>query len=135
MTLTRDEILAKRSAAVRESLEIPELGGSVLIKALTLREVAEFQRTQKATSNLDILYPKIISIGCVGEDGNPLFVGEDIKLLTELPWTAMDALATAILRLNKMTGESDANGKPAGPKDSSPTSDSATDSPPSSTAA
>lgn len=135
MTLTRDEILAKRAAS-RESIEIPDLGGSVLIKRLTLQEVSSFQRTQKAANgDLAVLYPKIISIGCVGEDGIPLFVGEDIKLITELPFAAMDALATAILRLNKMTGEADASGQPAAPKDSSPTSDSGTDSPPSSTAA
>ena len=127
MTLTRDEILAKRSAAVRESLEVPELGGSVFIKVLMLREVADFQRTQKASSDLAILYPKIISIGCVGEDGNPLFVGEDIKLLAELPWPATDAIATAILKLNKMAGEAEANGQPPAPKGSSPTNGFATD--------
>ncbi len=105
MTLTRDQILAKRTELPRETVEIPELGGAVMVRTLTLKEVREIQKAQQASKEPLSIYPKIVALGCVDGAGQPLFVGEDIKLIDDLPWAATDAIAKAVLRLNKMTGE------------------------------
>lgn len=105
MTLSRDEIIAKRAQLPRESVEVPELGGSVLIRTLTLHEVSEVQKAQKSSKEPLSSYPKLVALACIKEDGTPLFVGEDIKLIDELPWPVVDAIATAVLKLNRMLGD------------------------------
>lgn len=116
MTLTRDQIFAKRVELARQSVEIPELGGCVMIRTLTLKEVREIQKAQQISKEPLSIYPRLVSMGCVDDDGKQLFVGEDIKLIDDLPWAATDAIAKAVLRLNKMTGEDEENGNGV-PKD------------------
>lgn len=112
MILTRDQILAKRSELPRESVPIPELGGDVLIRILTLKEVREIQKAQSVSKEPLSIYPRLVALGCVNDDGSPVFVGEDVKLIDELPWAATDAIAKAVLRINKMVEEESANGVP-----------------------
>lgn len=116
MTLTRDDIFAKRLDLPMTTVDIPELGGSVTIRTLTLKEVREINKLQRSTTEPLSIYPRIVAIGCVDESGKPLFVGEDIKMIDDLPWAATDAIATALLRFNKMAGkeddESNGNGVP-----------------------
>jgi hypothetical protein len=118
MTLTREQILAKRSTLARESVEVPDLDGSVLIRVLTLKEVGEIQKAQKAEPDPLKLYPRLVSLACVNEDGSPLFVGEDVALVGDLPWPAVDLIARAVLRVSKMTEDE-------APKASAPTNGSA----------
>jgi hypothetical protein len=112
-TLSRDQILAKRAELPREEIEVPELGGSVLVRVLTLKEVGEINKARKASADPINVYPKVISLGCINEDSSPVFAGEDIKLIDSLPWPAVDAIAMAILRINKMLPE-DAEPKKSG---------------------
>ena len=49
------------------------------------------------------LYPSVI--GC-DEAGRALFKGEDVKAIESLPWPAVDVIARAILKFNRM-GEDD----------------------------
>jgi hypothetical protein len=109
LTLTRDQILAKRAELARQAVDVPELGGEVMIRTLTLKEVREIQKAQQATKEPLAIYPRVVAMGCVDESGQQLFVGEDIKLIDDLPWAATDAIAKAVLRFNKMTGEEEEN--------------------------
>jgi hypothetical protein len=102
VTLTRDQIFAKRIDLPRETVSIPELGGDVMIRTLTLKEVREIQKLQKASNEPLSIYPRIVAMACIDETGQPLFVGEDVKAIDDLPWPATDAIAKAVLKLNKM---------------------------------
>jgi hypothetical protein len=102
MTLTRDEILARRKALTRESVEVPDLGGSVAVRVLTLGEVHEIQKLQKSDPDPMSLYPKLVSMATVNEDGSPLFPGADVELVKDLPWPAVDTIARAIMRISKL---------------------------------
>lgn len=113
-TLTRDQILARRAELPREEVEVPELGGSVLVRVLTLKEVGEINKAQKVSTDPINMYPKMLALGCVNEDGSPMFAGEDIRLIDDLPWAAVNDIATAVLRINKMLPE-DAVPKKSGP--------------------
>jgi len=118
MTLTRDEILARRAELPRETVDIPQLGGSVTVRGLMLKEVREFQNLQKASGEALSVYPRIVAWGCIGENGQPLFVGEDIKLIDELPFGAIEAIVKVVLRLSKIGDEEEARpGENGVPKD------------------
>lgn len=129
MALTRDQIFAARSRVQTREVDVPELGGSVLIRIVSLAEMAEVQRApQNGRPETDAmrLYPKLIALACCNEDGTPLFVGEDVKLLGTLPWHATDTLARAILKFNRVgdeDGKKDRDGEGGedeGPKASTP---------------
>lgn len=108
MPLTRDQIFASRAKFPTIPVDVPELGGEVLIRVVSLAEMSEVQRSPmngKAETDAIKLYPKLIAMACVNEDGTPLFVGEDVKLLGTLPWHATDTLARAILKFNRVGEE------------------------------
>lgn len=106
MTLTRDQILARRAALHREEVEVPDLGGSVFVRVMTLREVEQIKAIQKTSGGDGLrMYAKIAELTCVDETGAPLFVGEDVKLLNELPYGALDTITRAALRINRMTDD------------------------------
>jgi hypothetical protein len=105
MNLTLEEIRQARQSLRRESIEVPELGGSVLLRVLTLREVEEIKRAQKPGDDPLKIYPKLVAAACVNDDGSQLFAGEDARLVSELPWPAVDAIARAVIRINGMSGK------------------------------
>lgn len=103
MPLSRDQILVNRRELPRQEIDVPELGGSVLIRTLMLREISEIQKAQKANKDNSLkIYPLLLAIACITEDGKPLFVGDDVKLIDELPWPAVESIGEAIMDLNKM---------------------------------
>lgn len=121
MTLTRDEILKKRAELARQPVEVAELGGPVLIRAMTLKEVSAAQKAARATTEPLALYPRLIAVACINDDGSPLFVGEDVRLIDDLPFAALDTLARAIITMNRMDEASQA------PKPSTPMNGSSID--------
>lgn len=117
-SLTRDEILALRAALPRRPVDVPEFG-TVEIRTLTLKEVGEIQRKQKEYQGEPLkMYPDLIRAACVDDAGQPLFVAADADLIESLPWTAVDALATAILKFNRMAGDDSPKAPSAAPNGS-----------------
>lgn len=102
MALTRDEIFARRSSLPTEEVEVPELGGAVRIRHLTLAEVEEIKRIQKNASDPIKMYLPIVEKSCVNGDGTQLFVGEDVRLIHTLPWAAIEAIVEASMKLSKL---------------------------------
>jgi hypothetical protein len=113
MPLNREQLLAGRGRYPTEAVECPELGGAVLVRVLTLGEVEEIKQFQAAEPEPLKLYPKMVAMAAVAEDGSPLFPGEDAKMITGLPWPAVDRLARAILKLNGMSPEENGEAKKA----------------------
>jgi hypothetical protein len=113
MALTREEIFARRSALPTEEVEVPELGGTVRIRLLTLAEVEEIKRVQKSAADPIKIYVPIVEKSCVNEDGTSTFVGEDLKLIPTLPWAALERIVEASMKLSKLVQE----GNGQAPKD------------------
>jgi hypothetical protein len=105
MTLTRDEILARRASLPTELVEVPELDGTVRIRLLTLAEVEEIKRIGKNASDPVKIYLPIVEKSCVNDDGTQLFVGEDVKLMATLPWAALERIVEASMKLSRMITE------------------------------
>lgn len=112
MILTRDQILAASRDYPYEDVEIPELKGTVRIRVLNLEEVEAVKKNTKPNEEPLNLYPRLIAQAVIDENGNPLFTGEDIKLIRTVLWPAADRMAREILRINKMIANPEDNGGP-----------------------
>jgi hypothetical protein len=115
--LSRDQILAADDIAF-EAVEVPEWGGTVRVKALTIPEFSEFQAATVAASkgkkfdaesgSLDTL-AYLATLGMVDEAGARLFSKEDVIALASKSMSALIRVASAVARLTKMR-ESDLAG-------------------------
>lgn len=103
MPLSIEQIRAARNAAPKLAVPVPDLGGEVTVRALTLREVREIQDYQgkPATKPVDVTR-KIVELAACNEDGSPLFVGEDKALIDTLTWGTIQAISDAAMELSGM---------------------------------
>jgi hypothetical protein len=112
MPLTRDQVFALRASLPTEDVEVPELGGTIRIRLLTLAEVQAILQIPKTPAENAKMYVPIVEKSCVNEDGTQMFVGEDVKQIGSLPWGVIEAIVKAAMRHNKMAPEE--NGAPKG---------------------
>jgi len=107
--LTRDDILGADDIE-RETVEVPEWGGEVLVRGLTAQQYIgmgfdlrdeEGLNTEKAQE----MMPKIVSLGVIDENGDCLFTVGDIKTLGRKSFGPIERISTTILRLSGLTTE------------------------------
>ena len=107
--LTREEIFAAEPALPTETVEVPEWGGSVIVRGLTGsgRDAFEAtlikQRGRKQESNLENFRAKLIVRSVVDEKGNLLFGERDIRALGEKSAIALERVYEVAQRLSKLT--------------------------------
>lgn len=108
--LSRDSILG-RSVLKRKEIEVPELGGTLIIRELNGTQGADFQRRSlevvdgrtatirdaAALANLNAL---VIVWSAITEDGQPLFTKNDIPALNELGSSFLDLVGNEVLKLS-----------------------------------
>jgi hypothetical protein len=111
VTLNREQILAVRAALPREAVDVPELGGTVYVRALTLKEVGDIQTAQKTLTDPLLMHPKLVILAIVDEAGAPLFGPADADAVASLPWPALKLMVDAIMRINRM-GPDDPKDRP-----------------------
>lgn len=103
VALSRDEILSAKDARLKE-IEIPQWGGSVMIKTMTAGEKGKFEQ-KMLNKNLD--YSKVLSeyaaIIVCDEEGNSLFTPKDIEALANKSSAAMQKIFDAGQELNNVT--------------------------------
>lgn len=93
--LDRDAILNAPDLDVKE-VEVPEWGGTVLIKPLSGRERDAYEQSNlKQTSkgsrlNLENARARLVSLCVVDEQGNKLFTKDDVKQLGKKSAAALD---------------------------------------------
>lgn len=86
-TLSKAALLAAANQTKLEPLELPELGGTVYVKAMTAGEREQFE--QDMTSN-DLVKSKkvratVFANSVTDENGNRLFTPDDIDSINSLP--------------------------------------------------
>jgi hypothetical protein len=100
--LSRDVILGSSDIQVEE-LEVPEWGGSVLVRELTTAEVENFSiRTSNAQGQLDItrmsgLRAEVVSWALVDEEGNQLLHKKDAEALQKKSHQVIDRIFNEVL--------------------------------------
>lgn len=121
--LTRDVILAAQGFKTEE-IEVPEWGGSVLVRALSAVEVSSvglgiiatdessdrLTITSKEGNTIDIakaidLYPKIVAYALVDGEGNQLLSEKDARSLSMASQDAMQRIVNVALRLSGLTAD------------------------------
>jgi hypothetical protein len=103
--LTRDAILAAASLKT-EKVDVPEWGGTVLVRELRGRERDEWeaslavQRGSKMVPDVANMRAKLVARSVVGEDLEPLFTQQDVAALGELSAAALERVFNVASRLS-----------------------------------
>jgi len=111
MRLSRDDVL-KAEDLTTEEVEVPEWGGSVLVRGLTGRERDEFEVSMAVRHGGQMVQDytntraKLAARCIVDEDGQRLFTDSDVAALGEKSAAAMDRIFTVASRLSGL-GETD----------------------------
>ncbi len=110
MTLTKQQILST-SPRLKE-VEVPEWGGSVFIRPLTIHEqakLADLGTKYEKSSVVDRMKNctlRLVQWSACDEQGNPLFEAGDLEPLMSKAASAFLRLQDAILALSGLTEES-----------------------------
>lgn len=105
--LTRDAILSAEDLRT-ETVEVPEWGGTVMVRELSAKERDEYETSIVSVkgTKLDIdpvnMRAKLVSMGCVDEDGNRLFTLDDAEDLGKKSSTALDRIYDKIQEISGM---------------------------------
>lgn len=106
--LTREQILEADDLPTEE-LEVPEWGGTVVLRALNGEQREEIEvRSHKAKATGDALGWKglkalVATYVVVDEAGKPLFTAKDVASLAKKSSTVLDRIFERVLTMNGMT--------------------------------
>ena len=95
----------------RETVAVPELGGSVTVKEMSAKERDAFESfvlSKRDSSGAIIgMRSKLIALTCINEDGSPMFNSKDIAELDNLPASVADRICDVARRLNGMGADAE----------------------------
>lgn len=111
--LGRDIFREKRPRR-RVVLEIPELGGTVIVQAMNAREKGEYEaqfltakgELRKSTARARELLAIEV---CVDEEGNKLFTPDDLEMLGNVDANILDRINKANLELSDINKDNSKN--------------------------
>ena len=106
MTLSRDQIL-EASDLKSEAVEVPEWGGSVLVRTMTGTDRDAFENTMvrllpdgTRRSDVSNYRSKLVAMTLVDEAGGRLFTSDDLDRLASKSAAALDRVFTVAQRIN-----------------------------------
>lgn len=97
--LNREQFLAAKTKKF-EDVELPELGGSVRIKSMSIKQQLEFENLMTTQKNDNDIIFSLIVLSCVDQDLKPLFTHEDVEEIKDHSADSVMTLFQAILDLN-----------------------------------
>lgn len=102
--LNRNQILEAKDIKT-EIVDVPEWGGSVMVKLLTGKERDEFEASSLDSKNnfkKDNIRAKMVLKCAINEDFTPMFSPADLDSLGAKSSVALDRVFWAAMKLNKM---------------------------------
>lgn len=105
MSLTKAEILAADDRPV-VSVNVPEWGGVVILRALMLEDLMRFQSARSKSTDAEVL-AWLVAYSAVDDQGVLLFDEADVKALTRKATPVIKRLSDEALILNGMAERSD----------------------------
>lgn len=120
MALTRDQILQANDIPTRE-VDCPEWGGSVLVRALSLKEVNEWRRSMLVESKTkdkfgnvktdltfnqsaaELANAEMLAIAIVDEQGKRVFAKEDVAALSAKHPAPLERLVKVVMEISGLT--------------------------------
>lgn len=110
MILNRDQIL-KANDLVTESVEVPEWGGSVLVRTMTGVERDQFEaaiiemKGKDTKVNMRNARARLVALSVVDEEGKKVFSPNDISLLGAKSAAALQRVFNVAMRLSGISEE------------------------------
>ena len=107
-TLNRDSFL-KPFTVPQEVVELPELGGSVIVRGMTARQRSEFERQfqtpagKPSKSRQAEVRERLIIAYVVDDDGNALFTVDDIEAIGKQSAAIVERIVNVAQRLCGIT--------------------------------
>ena len=111
MAILDKAAILKAKDIVTEEVEVPEWGGSVLVKSLTGAERDSFEqsilikRGDRYDANMSMVRAKLAAVSIVDEEGQRLFGDGDIKALAAKNAAALDRIFTVASRLSGISAD------------------------------
>ena len=121
MLLSRDQILGAKDIDTRE-VDVPEWGGAVLVRALSITEGNEWRRSmlrpvaktdpktretsitmEFSTEAAELANVRMLSIACIDAEGNRLFKPEDIEALGKHSMTPIARVVEVVMDISGLT--------------------------------
>lgn len=110
-TLNRDAFLSARAPLPRQTVQIPELGGDVIVQGLTGKQRDQYeascviQKKNERRFNLIDARAKLVALSVVDEGGKRLFTDADLPTLSALPAAIVDRIFTVAQKLSGITDQ------------------------------
>lgn len=108
--LSRNQILSKVGVLKREELDIPEWGGSVILRELTAIERDQIETmlvSGKAKNNYQGVRARTMALACVNETGDQVFTEKDIPMLGQLSGKTLNDVFKKVSDMSGMTAEAE----------------------------
>ncbi len=108
MILNREQILAANDVKTKV-VEVPEWGGSVIVRGLTsLERDKALARIMNDNNQIDLnrlgeLRVMIAAMAIIDEQGNALFTEKDVTALGQKSWSAIERISDAVLEISGLT--------------------------------
>lgn len=108
--LTRSQIL-EATDNVAVSVEVPEWGGSVMVRALTGKERDIFEQSmiemqgKQVTMKLANARARLVAMATVDEEGKSLFTLSDVEALGKKNAMVLDRLSSKIQEMSGLSGK------------------------------
>ena len=99
--LNREQFLSAQDSKFVE-VALPELGGEVRIKSLSIAEQLQFEATATTSKSQNELVFDLILISCVDDDNKQMFRKEDLTAIKAKSASSITKLFKAILALNNL---------------------------------
>lgn len=109
--LSRDAVLKAKPTIPIERIDVPALGGVLLVRGLKARERDAFEASliegkgKGQRVNTSNIRAKLLVRTIVDERHEPLFTEADVAALGELPASVIEPLYAAAMRLSRLTSE------------------------------
>ena len=106
MGLLNKEQILQIASPITEEIDVPEWGGKVKIRELSLGEFGQIVSYEGTFSGDNVIERQIhvaaktLSIALLGEDGTPLFTEDELVRMGRSRGTALTSLMNAILNLS-----------------------------------
>ena len=103
MSLSKYDVLAAKLR--REEIDVPELGGTVLVRCFTGTERDWFERNIQDKTALSIR-SHVARFVCLNPDGSAMFSEGDLEAIGGIDGQALDRILEAAMRLSLISGQS-----------------------------
>ncbi len=107
MLLSKEAILAAQDLETQD-IEVPQWGGVVRVRVMTGADREAFYQSIQdldPKSKVRRISMLLIALCAVDEEGNRLFTEEDVETLARKSSKAIERVAKAIVRLNRLNEE------------------------------